>query len=210
MTNANSQLDLNSPQDDGEPDESESFLDGYIAAIAVSPEDIPFSTWAVPLFGDGAAPPQDEVELALDRLRHRLAMAPDKYVPLYCTTDENFAKLGLVYAAGFIAGMTAANVAWTKRMRGEDYWHVIEPIAALAMQREDFTSTLPVPFTRPEPMSEEDLEECLEMIPASVTALYQLRLKHMAALPRRSHVKPGRNDPCTCGSGKKYKKCCGR
>ena len=22
--------------------------------------------------------------------------------------------------------------------------------------------------------------------------------------------KPGRNDPCWCGSGKKYKKCCGR
>ena len=22
--------------------------------------------------------------------------------------------------------------------------------------------------------------------------------------------KPGRNDPCPCGSGKKYKKCCGR
>ena len=21
---------------------------------------------------------------------------------------------------------------------------------------------------------------------------------------------PGRNDPCSCGSGKKYKKCCGR
>ncbi len=25
-----------------------------------------------------------------------------------------------------------------------------------------------------------------------------------------SHVEPGRNDPCPCGSGKKYKKCCGR
>ncbi|MDD6298928.1 SEC-C metal-binding domain-containing protein [Hornefia butyriciproducens] len=22
--------------------------------------------------------------------------------------------------------------------------------------------------------------------------------------------KPGRNDPCPCGSGKKYKHCCGR
>jgi hypothetical protein len=22
-------------------------------------------------------------------------------------------------------------------------------------------------------------------------------------------MKPGRNDPCPCGSGKKYKKCCG-
>jgi preprotein translocase subunit SecA len=32
--------------------------------------------------------------------------------------------------------------------------------------------------------------------------------------PRREPVtkkeKVGRNDPCPCGSGKKYKKCCGR
>jgi preprotein translocase subunit SecA len=27
---------------------------------------------------------------------------------------------------------------------------------------------------------------------------------------RRSAPKVGRNDPCPCGSGKKYKKCCGR
>ncbi|GJL79311.1 MAG: hypothetical protein NPINA01_23000 [Nitrospinaceae bacterium] len=26
----------------------------------------------------------------------------------------------------------------------------------------------------------------------------------------RSAAKVGRNDPCTCGSGKKYKKCCGK
>jgi preprotein translocase subunit SecA len=28
--------------------------------------------------------------------------------------------------------------------------------------------------------------------------------------PRVSGVKVGRNDPCPCGSGKKYKKCCGK
>ena len=27
---------------------------------------------------------------------------------------------------------------------------------------------------------------------------------------RRQQKKIGRNDPCPCGSGKKYKKCCGR
>ncbi len=27
---------------------------------------------------------------------------------------------------------------------------------------------------------------------------------------RRQGKKVGRNDPCPCGSGKKYKKCCGR
>jgi preprotein translocase subunit SecA len=26
----------------------------------------------------------------------------------------------------------------------------------------------------------------------------------------REEPKVGRNDPCPCGSGKKYKKCCGR
>lgn len=33
---------------------------------------------------------------------------------------------------------------------------------------------------------------------------------HDTATPtRRTSAKIGRNDPCTCGSGKKYKKCCG-
>ena len=27
--------------------------------------------------------------------------------------------------------------------------------------------------------------------------------------PSKADVNPGRNDPCPCGSGKKYKKCCG-
>jgi len=31
-----------------------------------------------------------------------------------------------------------------------------------------------------------------------------------AKTPRKSIKKVGRNDPCPCGSGKKYKKCCGR
>jgi preprotein translocase subunit SecA len=31
-----------------------------------------------------------------------------------------------------------------------------------------------------------------------------------AEAPVAAEKKIGRNDPCTCGSGKKYKKCCGR
>jgi preprotein translocase subunit SecA len=31
----------------------------------------------------------------------------------------------------------------------------------------------------------------------------------LANAPRTVKKKPGRNDPCPCGSGKKYKKCCG-
>ncbi|MFQ7775029.1 MAG: SEC-C metal-binding domain-containing protein, partial [Anaerotignum faecicola] len=39
--------------------------------------------------------------------------------------------------------------------------------------------------------------------------------KHFALEQKKSKTivkgeKIGRNDPCPCGSGKKYKKCCGR
>jgi len=32
----------------------------------------------------------------------------------------------------------------------------------------------------------------------------------LANSPKPSAVKVGRNEPCPCGSGKKYKRCCGK
>jgi preprotein translocase subunit SecA len=37
----------------------------------------------------------------------------------------------------------------------------------------------------------------------------QQALRPKADPVRREGKKVGRNDPCPCGSGKKYKKCCG-
>lgn len=39
------------------------------------------------------------------------------------------------------------------------------------------------------------------------TRLYWLQHNHGQPIRRPSNV-PGRNDPCPCGSGKKFKKCC--
>ncbi len=40
----------------------------------------------------------------------------------------------------------------------------------------------------------------------------QMERERLASMPKKPYVhdKPqvGRNDPCSCGSGKKYKKCC--
>jgi hypothetical protein len=35
-------------------------------------------------------------------------------------------------------------------------------------------------------------------------------VKHSYLIPITNDQKTGRNDPCPCGSGKKYKLCCGR
>jgi preprotein translocase subunit SecA len=34
--------------------------------------------------------------------------------------------------------------------------------------------------------------------------------EHLKSKPKKNDSKIGRNDPCPCGSGKKYKQCCGK
>ncbi|MFH1394904.1 MAG: preprotein translocase subunit SecA [Candidatus Omnitrophota bacterium] len=57
------------------------------------------------------------------------------------------------------------------------------------------------------------------MSSAGQDGIYDAGAKNMSVRPKSAGVKPGesakgakigRNDPCPCGSGKKYKKCCGR
>jgi uncharacterized protein len=55
--------------------------------------------------------------------------------------------------------------------------------------------------------------ERLEALGAAIWAVYDLRQMWRSLGPRsepvRKAAEPGRNDPCPCGSGKKYKKCHG-
>jgi uncharacterized protein len=56
-------------------------------------------------------------------------------------------------------------------------------------------------------------ELALKMLPGALMDVAQLGLRfHREALqdapPQKEDVTPGRNAPCPCGSGKKYKKCC--
>jgi uncharacterized protein len=60
-------------------------------------------------------------------------------------------------------------------------------------------------------------EELAKQIPASVAWIYRYWLPYrqanfersIATTFQREQPKIGRNDPCPCSSGKKYKKCCG-
>lgn len=54
-------------------------------------------------------------------------------------------------------------------------------------------------------------QECEEDLPQAVTDIYRFWLaKRGIATIRNDDPKIGRNDPCPCGSGKKFKQCCGK
>jgi uncharacterized protein len=54
-------------------------------------------------------------------------------------------------------------------------------------------------------------QECEEDLPQAVTDIYRFWLaKRGAGTIRKDAPGVGRNDPCPCGSGRKFKHCCGR
>jgi uncharacterized protein len=73
------------------------------------------------------------------------------------------------------------------------------------------------PKMRPKPISPEQREDVIVRMAAGLLGAYKYFRSHRGAYddtafvpehPRRT-ANIGRNDPCPCGSGKKYKKCCG-
>jgi len=59
-------------------------------------------------------------------------------------------------------------------------------------------------------MSDEAYDASVATVEPAAVALYQYWQQHLEPVVpvRREEAKVGRNDPCTCGSGKKYKQCC--
>jgi uncharacterized protein len=54
-----------------------------------------------------------------------------------------------------------------------------------------------------------DLMRALPEIALATKAYWQGRWHQLLDTPVERTPKIGRNDPCPCGSGKKYKRCCG-
>jgi len=73
------------------------------------------------------------------------------------------------------------------------------------------------PKMRPKPITPEKREDIITHMAAGLVGAYRYFRGHRrpsvgsASAPEsgRTTSKVGRNDPCPCGSGKKYKKCCG-
>lgn len=110
--------------------------------------------------------------------------------------------------------MALRRADWGELLKDEDEGGWIIPIFALAHEHD------PDPAMRPyqEPMSAERREDLIVRAAAGVTAIYRYFEPHRRMLADRGSEhsahrrtkKIGRNDPCSCGSGKKYKHCCGK
>jgi uncharacterized protein len=198
-------------------------LDGFLTGIAVGPELVLPSEW-LPLIWGGDAPEfadEDEAKailaIIMARYNEILRQIDDDTLDPVFWANSDGTLIAAEWAEGFLQAVMLRMDAWGRLFKSKRDGQILFPILALCGD-ENGESLLGI---TPE---DEDrvMEEVIEFIPACVTAIAaywrgqgskQISMPLMAGpkpSPPRTSIKVGRNEPCPCGSGKKFKKCCGK
>jgi uncharacterized protein len=196
-------------------------LDGFLAALICGPELVPPSKYLPKICGDptvfeDASSAQEFLSLIM---RHWNTIADtlnsgEVYLPLLLE-DENGNTPANDWANGFLRGMEFGKEDWALLLDDEDYGGSLVAIFALANENN------PDPGMRPykDPISADLRETLIAGAAAGTMQIYQyFKAQRLVAddplgnMPDflRTMPKIGRNDPCPCGSGKKFKQCCGK
>jgi uncharacterized protein len=190
-------------------------LDGFLTALACSPRPMPDDdALALACGGEPGAPAAASAqrdELGALLRRHRLSIvaalhAGEGLEPVM-ERDEAGESLGNLWAIGFLRGIDAQPDDWVGLDDDEDLLDWLEPFGLLAEERDLETGEIVEPI-------DDDRAALIEDMIDSAFAFYHHYepARHKATAPspaRRDRSAPGRNDPCPCVSGRKYKRCCG-
>jgi len=231
--------DLNTPPDDSELDRLEQFLldridedadtegkdegvldvselDGMFTAIVSGPVSIPPSRWLPAVWGDFEPvwkTKKDFEDIFSLLVRHMnsivlsLMHEPEGFEPLFLERTVKGKTYTIVdeWCEGYRRGMALAGEQW--EAGGRHMVSLTAPILAFTSETEWLAHDLP---------SDSERDHMRDAITPNVREVHAYWQKRRAAdapasAPvHRNEARVGRNDPCPCGSGKKYKKCCGR
>jgi uncharacterized protein len=193
-------------------------LDGFMTALVVCPDLVAPSEYVPVLLSgkteddDMAFQSENEAEQFFDLLiRHwneisRAFRRGELRMPHIPRDGEGFSG-GNDWANGFLAGTYLRHDLWMEIVNDEERAGPFIPIWALAYEHDEDPSMRPYEH----PISRERREQLIAGMIGGVIQLYAMfRGDRMArkAGASLSALKAGRNDPCPCGSGKKFKACC--
>ncbi|GGH60758.1 hypothetical protein GCM10010975_23770 [Comamonas phosphati] len=126
--------------------------------------------------------------------------------------DGEIPSFGQIWALGFMFVVENWAEEWAAPRDKEAAQWLDEALDAIVALTEDDTGT-PTICMYDEDGPASTSEERVNAFGEAIWALYDLRRIWKSMGPRQETIvkgeQPGRNDPCPCGSGKKYKKCHG-
>ena len=197
-------------------------LDGYVTGVLACPDMIPPSEWLPHVWGEtGEAefPDQKTAEETIGAVMAHYNSVADAIThslwiePIYEVDPNSDETLWEPWVDGFTRAMGLRPDTWSHLLDAADEETQATMIFIMALQdiyigKSNFTD---------DEIDEID-REAPDLIPNCVaTILHQSRPElagqvpaNLPGQPFKAGPRPGRNDPCSCGSGRKYKQCCGR
>ena len=198
-------------------------LDGFFAALACCP-DLVMPSEYLRVIQSGTTSESDMIFEDIDEARrfteltsrqyNRVNQQLDQeevYLPLLLEGAEDDAR-GTDWAKGFLQGTRLRQPIWAELFEDEERGGPLVSIMALAYESH------PDPEMRPFETAI-DKTKRNDLLVAATAGVMQLHLHFLKQRNRYTHAsatfvrdqpKTGRNEPCPCSSGKKFKKCCGR
>jgi uncharacterized protein len=191
-----------------------SMLDGFLTALAIGPHNLPPSRWLPVIWGGEmtwASKQQAERIMALV-LRHAndilfyLRDDPDTFAPLLLEQEQEGEPVPVIdeWCTGFLEGMALDEDGWQPLLdtaEGEEMLYPIMLYGSESGQQE----------LQDHPELAVRHAEFAAALGAHVVAIMNWWLPTRKELytHRREEPKVGRNEVCPCGSGRKFKHCCG-
>jgi uncharacterized protein len=189
-------------------------VQGLFAAIACATLPVAREKWLPAILGDsierGDKEEIEQIAKLLERFAEDTAYQLNEgegfdFI-LYGGEHEDFSS----WADGYLAGVDLADPPWDEQVEPEDLDNLLFPFLALTGQAKDLALE-----AGEEWMSEAEEARMLAEIREDLAGhLIEVRRywfeKGIPPTVKREGPKVGRNDPCPCGSGRKYKSCHGR
>lgn len=200
---------------------------GYLCAALTGPQPTPEEQWLDEVLGsaegDGGEGRREAADLLRQlaaQLQSELAGSEPPLLLLYAQDDEENSPSDYVpWCQAYLHGIDSAAVDWFEALGADDDKEDSEEIAYLDEQLFPLflltgDAEAAARAAGEEWLSASELErmreECEDRLPETVRNIFHFWLaRRSVGTFRRAQPKVGRNEPCPCGSGRKFKKCCG-
>lgn len=203
-------------------------MDGFFAGLLCAPQQVTAEVWMPLVWGEAAlqsasfedqSQAQDLISLMMRHwnamgasLDKAMARGDDVHLPLLFEDDDGVVPAN-DWARGFARAMQLSPDGWGELLDNEEEGGCLVPIMMLEHEHDED------PETRSPEIEPDKRQELINYLVVGLNRAYRYFAPHRRAAAlasrqgstfRRSAPKPGRNDPCPCGSGRKFKLCCGR
>lgn len=187
-------------------------LQGYLCAAISSPDMIPPSRWLPEALG--SEPEYD----SLDQANEFMALLMGFYNDVAATLHNNQPPELILKSAtpsdyqswceGYILGWALSTREWLKP-GNEPLKKLTFPILYLSGAFKEEAERQGREYA-PDEEDQKVWQACADILPQAVLGIYNFWLTKRKPAPSvRTQPKVGRNELCPCGSGKKFKQCCG-